>query len=220
MSQIARVIRSIPLFALAFAALIFPVSAFASPSANPGNLTAPETVTIQVDTTAPNGAKIAGTVVIKRTPGSPTSQVTFHGTINGKPADATANAVETWSGNSNDKIHITEITSWHASVAQPQMLDIELSQAGHGLLTINGIPLASSAALAPPGSGDMTYMVTNPGSGEQNVGLLPQTGEGSFLSDPGMLSSILVAAGAGLLLLGLSLGKRAGRRTPAPRRLR
>jgi hypothetical protein len=197
MSRIARIIRNFSLIALA--AFIFPMSAFASPAAN---LTAPETVTIQVDTTAP------------------TSQVIFHGTINGKPADATAEATEDWTSNSNDKIHVTKITSWHASVGQPKTLDIELSQAGPGLITINGIPMAINGSIVPPGGGDRMYMVTNPGSGEQNVGLLPQTGEASFLSDPNMVATLVMALGAGILIFGLSLGKRAGRRTPAPRRLR
>lgn len=218
MSRTARVIRNIALLALA--AFIFPMSAFASTAATHGNLTAPETVTIQVDSSAPNGAKIVGTVTIKRTPGSPTSQVIFHGTINGKPADATANATESWSGSTNDKIHVTEITSWNAAVARPGLMDIELSQAGAGLVTVNGIPLAINGSIAPPGSGDMTYMVTNPGSGEQNVGLLPQTGEGSILSDPNLLSGIMVAMGAAILILGLRLGRRAGRRIPSSRRLR
>lgn len=198
------------------AALFAPVSSFA---AGQHDVLKSETVTIQVDVTLPSGTSVVGTVVVQRTPGAATTHVSYNGTIKGKPANATAEVTETWSGNT-DKIHVVAITSWNAVVRQPTISDFELTWIGNGLITVNGIPFAINAPLEGPGTGNHTYVVTMPGSGSQDVKTLPQTGSGSLLSDPMMLSGLLVAVGAGLLLLGITLSRRAGRRVPATRRTR
>src|SRR4051794_39212771 len=144
--------RKIKMFALLSATMLalalLPASSFAQ-------ATNTETVTMQVDVTLPSGTHVVGTVVAKRTiinPSETDTELTFNGTINGYPASATATAVERWSDDGHATIEITKITSWKArDVDQPPPMDLVIAQAGPGLITVNGVPVAMDGQLQAPG---------------------------------------------------------------------
>jgi hypothetical protein len=203
MSRIARIAS--PIVLLMLAATMFTGHAWAQAAST-------ETVTIQLDSTTPMGTHLIGALVIKRTVGTGQAALSFDGTINGLPASATANATETWPSGDRGEITVTEITSWNASVPRPNAMKVELAQVGPGVVTINGIPMAASGAIRPPGSGSATYTVTNPGQGTDPLSLLPKTGDGGVLADPLLVVGFLVAIGPALVVLGTLLGKLAGLR--------
>ncbi len=203
MRQITRIASLSLMFMLAFT--FFPGGAGAQ--AAKSNT---ETVTIQVDAATPTGVHVTGTLVVTRALGTGQAGLKFNGTIEGKPASATANATEVWSGSGKSAINVTEITSWNASVPKPALMKIELSQAGPGVILFNGVPMATSADLVAPGSGNISYVVTNPGKGVDTITMLPRTGEGVTQSDPLMIAGFLVIIGPLMVLLGIALSKIAG----------
>lgn len=204
MSRIARIVGLILLFMLAVT--MFPVGVAAQAS-DP----ATETVTIQLDGTTPTGMQIIGALVVKRTPGTGKADLKFNGTINGQPASATATATETWSGNGTAVIKVTEITSWNSSMPKPALMNIELVQVSAGLLTLNGIPMAASGSLLPPGSGNASYVVGNAGEGVDTLVFLPNTGQGGVLAGPLLIAGFLVTICPMLVAFGALLNKLAGR---------
>lgn len=171
-----------------FAAIADPLGARAQ-----NNRSATEFVTIQLDATTLTGTHIAGSLVIERVVGTGTARLDFNGTIDGAPALAAANATETWNGSDSAVVAITEITSWNAPIPRPQAMSIKLSQVGGGLVTLNGIPLAVSAPLAPPGSGNLSYVATTPNQGEIPITFLPKTGQGGAGTEPLLIVGFLVS---------------------------
>ncbi len=172
-----------------------------------------EVVTIQVDVTTPAGTKVMGTVVARRQCGSPTTtELTFNGMINGYPATARATAVERWSGDSSAQIEITNITQWEAPVGKPNPITLNIVQTAPGLVTVNGVPVAIDGTLKAPCGGRTTYTVTNPGQGEEQIVLLPSTGEGPLFAHPLVIVSMLIVPGILMVLFSAVLGRRAGKR--------
>lgn len=197
---------------IALAGSISPAGAWAQ-STQSGN----EIVTIQIDVTTPAGVPMIGTLVIERVKGTGQAHLKFNGTIEGKPASATANGTESWSGNGQATIKITEVTSWNVAVPRPSPMTLMLSQAGTGLITVNGVPFAASPQLAAPGNGNMSYVVTNSGKGVDSIVLLPRTGDGGLQVNPFMVALLLIAVGPMMIILGSVLGKLSGRRVAAVR---
>ncbi len=200
MTQVTRIASLTLLFMLAFT--IFPGGAGAQ--AAKFNT---EIVTLQIDASTPTGTHVIGALVVTRSLDTGQATLKFNGTIDGKPASATANATETWFGNGKSAFAITEITSWNALVPKPELITIELSQAGPGVILFNGVPMAASADLVAPGSGNLSYVVTNSGKGEDSITMLPKTGYGSTQSDPLMIAGFLVVIGPLMLLVGVLLSK-------------
>jgi hypothetical protein len=165
---------------------VSPAPTFAEPSP------VTETVTVQVDGTTPAGTHVIGTLVVQRTAGSTEIALEFRGTVDGNPAAATAKAVEKWQGNDSAEITVTEITSWDAPLPRPDLMTVQLAEAGPNLITVNGIPMATDAPLAAPGSGSASYVITNPLQGLGQVTYLPRTGEGPAMGNPLLVVALLV----------------------------
>jgi hypothetical protein len=207
-----RVLRIAPILLFSLFALILQPGFAAAAAA------CTETVTIQVNFTLPSGQSVIGTVVAHRIVGNPTqTELNFTGMIDGSPATATAEATETWSGDSQATLTITKITSWNASVGQPDPLTINVVQTAPGLLTVNGLPVAMNGLLHAPACGTSTYTFTNPGQGPTAIVGLPNTGAGPLLADPLAIAVLLIVSGLLVVLLGLGMGKLAGRGSGAPR---
>ncbi|MEP6776722.1 MAG: hypothetical protein ABJA50_14100 [Chloroflexota bacterium] len=212
MKRITQIAGLALLFMMALA--IVPRGAWAQTTSAPSSFvavqaarTSDEYVTVQIDGATPTGVHIVGTLVVRRTLSTGEANLSFNGTVEGQPASASAIASETWAGTGKDELNVTSITSWNAPVPQPSLMNVHLSQVGPGLLTINGIPMATSAELLPPGSGNQTYVVTNPGVGEDSVAFLPQTGSGGAMLDPLMIAMFLVTIGPLLVVVGIVISK-------------
>lgn len=189
-----------------------------------------ETITVQVNTTTPNGTSVIGTLTVVRHLGTPIlSDLSFDGMVNGKPVSVAASGIENWPGSSASALRIntaglapvatnpsaafsiTSVSKWNAPIAQPALpFQMALDQSSPGLVTINGVPLALSGPLPVPGSGDMTLSVANAGKGPTQIANLPNTGAG-----PGAITPLEIASG----LIGLGLLLVLASRLLAPRRL-
>jgi hypothetical protein len=198
-----RVLHIVPILLVSLFALILQPGNAAAAAA-----TCTETVTVQINFTMPGGHAVIGTVVAHRTIGDTTqTTLSFTGMINGSPASATAEGTELWTGDSQATLAITKITSWNASVGQPDPLTVNVVQTAPGLLTVNGLPVAMNGLLHAPACGTSAYTFTNPGQGPTNVAVLPNTGAGPLLADPMLLAGLLVLVGVVLVLASRVLSK-------------
>jgi hypothetical protein len=136
-----------------------------------------ETVTIQVDVTAPTGTQVTGTVLVKRQPGTTRDDISFVGIINGSSVSLKATGTEAWSSPTDATLTVDTITQWDSGLGVPALpVVLHISQSSAGLLSINGVTVAFNGQLKAPGSGSASYVVTNPGSGAKEIALLPKTG--------------------------------------------
>ena len=195
MRRIAIIVSTLALLVAVVA--VAPAATFA-PEPSP----ATATLTLQLDGSTPAGTHVIGTLVVQRTAGSTEISLEFRGTVDGHPATATAKATERWQGSDSAEIAVTEITSWDAPLPRPGPMTIQLAQAGSNLITVNGVPLATDAPLAAPGSGNRSYVITNPLQGQGEVTFLPRTGEGPAMGNPLLVVALLVF---GIPLLALSV---------------
>ena len=187
-----------------FAVALLPLGAVAAQAST-------ETISIQVNTTTPSGTSVIGTVVARRTLGGIVdTHLTFNGMINGAPASLAAEATERWTGDGQASIEITRITDWQASVPQPAVISLNVTQTGPGLVSINGVPMAMDGLLAAPGKGRTTYTMTNPGQGPAQIVALPNTGMGFSPIDPLLIVGLLITPGLALVLLSSLLRRWAG----------
>ena len=191
-----------------FAVALLPLGAAAAQAST-------ETISIQVNTTTPGGVSVIGTVVARRTLGGIVdTRLTFNGMIDGAPASLAAEATERWSSDGQAMIEITNISNWEASIPQPSVITLNVSQSGPGLVAINGVPVAMDGLLAAPGSGRTTYTVTAPGQGTAQIVALPNTGMGFSPIDPLLIVGLLITPGLALVLLSSLLRRWAGHPSP------
>jgi hypothetical protein len=203
MFKVSRIINRM-VFAVAFL-LVLNASAFAQASS-------PETITLAVDLTLPTGTQVTGTVLIERKAGTTTDNISFVGTVSGAYTSIKATGTETWSDPNDATLTVDKITEWNSTKRQPPLpVILQFSQTSANLFTINGVPVAISGWLKPPGGGSASYIVRVAGSGPQDVTTLPNTGAGPISGvsfTPGWITTGLVGSGLVLLLLGLYLSRR------------
>jgi hypothetical protein len=205
MRRIAIIVSTLAL--LVAAAGVSPARTYAHGAYAQEPSPATETVTVQLDASTPAGTHVIGTLVVQRTAGSTETGLEFRGTVDGNPATATAKATERWQGGDSAEITVTEITSWDVPLPRPQLMTVKLAAAGPNLITVNGIPVATNAPLAAPGSGNSSYVVTSPLQGLGEITFLPRTGAGPVVGDPLLVVALLVFGIPLLALMGLLVGK-------------
>lgn len=166
-------------------------------SAQPGQ----ETVTAQINITLPTGEQVTGAIVNRRQLGSAVrSTWTFSGMASGQPVQAAGTATERWLGGGQLEIAMETITSYQVGskpsatnpdgtpyVPSPLLQTVLIADVGNGVLTVRGIPLAISAGslgakLYPPGSGDISYVVTSAGQGPAVITSIPNTADRTLAS--------------------------------------
>jgi hypothetical protein len=176
-----------------------------------------QTVSIQVNISAPSGASIIGTIVARRTGGAGvTTELSFTGMMNGAPASMKGTAVERWTGDNQSQLQLTSITEWHAAVAQPSLLTLDISQSSPDVFYVNGVVFAIDHALQAPFGDRNSYVITMPGQGTSQIKVLPNTGDGPGIT-PLMIVGLLIGPGIVLVLLGSLLRKGTARRSSAGR---
>ena len=173
-----------------------------------------ETVTAQINITLPTGEQVTGAIVNRRLLGSEVQSTwTFSGMASGQPVQAAGTATERWLGDGQLEIAMETITSYQVGsqppatnpdgtpyVPSPLLQTVLIEDVGNGVLTVRGIPLAISAGplgarLYPPGSGDISYVVTNAGQGPAVITAIPNTADRTVSSARPLLPAL-----AGLLL--------------------
>jgi hypothetical protein len=205
-----RFTRPVYLLILLLVSLVaLPVGAFAAQVAT-------ETVTIQVNVTTPDGTSVIGTVVAHRQATTPvTAALSFTGMVNGAPTRAEATATEEWSSDSQAHIVLSNLkilasapqmrlvsysrSAANSAVALPTDLDVNLTQQGPNLISVNGIPLAIDGLMTKPFGGRLAYVVTMPGQGNSQIGVLPRTGGGNPVQNPLLIVGLLLVSGLALV---------------------
>jgi hypothetical protein len=206
----ARLIGCVLLLALA-APTLLPTRAAAQTPPN-------ETISTEFNVTMPSGVAIVGTLVAQRQCGTPTkTTLTFNGMVNGVPAHAVAQAVETWTSDHQATVTITAITEWSAPVGRPRLQTFSLQQVGTGLITVNGVPLAINIPLRAPCTGPVVYSISNAGHGLGNIMALPNTGGGPLTVDPLLIVALLIGPGLALGLFSGRLAQWGHKLTAGPR---
>jgi hypothetical protein len=146
-----------------------------------------ETTSLQVSVTLPDGQQLSGSVVDQRVLGpSITSDWSFNGMLNGKPASAAGAAEQRWLGDGKLEVTLTDVTAFSLDGRSvptniegkpdvPQLIGQTLlvETTGDGIVTVRGIPLAIGGTLLPPGSGDQTFVITNAAAGTGQVSEIP-----------------------------------------------
>lgn len=161
-----------------------------------------ETITAQVNLTAPGGTKIIGTVVARRSLGATvTAEWSFNGMVNGVPSKAAGTAAERWNGTTGATIELTSIEEWQGPVGKPALSPVAITQAGSGVISVAGVPLAIGGNLPAPGQGSTNLVLTNAGQGSRPIAQLPNTAGMPLLFHPFVLTGILIGAGVALILL-------------------
>lgn len=204
--------------ALAFTLALLIAGAFgpAAAAAQGGS----ETVTAQVTLTMPTGEQVSGTMVTHRALGATIQSTwTFSGMLNGQLARAAGTATERWLGEGRLEVAMTAITEFTVGgepiarnpdgtpyIPQSLLQTVVIEDTGNGVVNVRGVPLAIGGPLLPPGSGDVSYVITNAGAGTRSITTLPNTADQAPQA-AGMLAPIL--AGAALSILGLATLRRA-----------
>lgn len=167
-----------------------------------------ETVTVQVNGQTPSGTAVIGTIVLQRTCGSSTtSNVTFNGMVNGRPAAFTGTVRENWLGNGKEELEVLSTDLKGLVLGRSPLRNILLAQTGANTITIDGLPAAIDGTLEQPCSGRTSYTVTNIGQGARAIRELPNTSSRAGLEDvqqvllqPYAIAGLFVGAGAVLIL--------------------
>lgn len=168
-----------------------------------------EVVTIQVNGTTPLGTRVLGTIVVNRScAATVTADVTFNGTVNGRPARFSGKVIERWLGPGHEQVEVIATDLRGLVLGKSALRTFTLLQSGPNLVLIDGLPVAIDGTLAPPCSGRLSYLVTNAGQQSLPIARLPNTAGAPPAANLVLLSLALLGLAVQLAPLARQSGTR------------